>query len=56
MPRAEVALVLNQEGPVCTDAGRSAEEQEEQDVRQMVKRVVLQRQKDLDDEDSDFSD
>ena len=53
---AEVALVLNQEGPVCSDEGRTAKEQEEQDVRQMVRRVVLQRQQDVEDEDSDFSD
>ena len=53
---ADAALVLNQEGEICRTDGEAAAEQEEREVRQLVKRVVLQRQQDADDEDSDFSD
>jgi hypothetical protein len=58
---ADAALVLNQEGSICREEeGSGAEaaggDPQEREVRQLVKRVVLQRQQDRDNEDSDFSD
>lgn len=53
---ADAALVLNQEGDICRADGDEAASHEDREVRQLVKRVVLQRQQDADDEDSDFSD
>jgi hypothetical protein len=51
---ADAALVLSDIGPVLG----IPEDDEGQDtaVKQYVKRVVLQRQKDVEDEDSDFLD
>jgi hypothetical protein len=47
---------LNQEGDICRDQSQVGDAPEEQEMRQLVKRVVLQRQQEVDDEDSDFSD
>jgi hypothetical protein len=46
--------VLNQEGPICGDPDETTGEPSEQQMRRFVKRVVLQRQQEVDDEDSDF--
>lgn len=55
---ADVALVLNQEGDICKGPGEGegGGAPEERELRDLVKRVVLQRQADVDDEDSDFDD
>jgi hypothetical protein len=58
---ADAALVLNQEGSICREEESSGVEAaeggpQEREMRQLVKRVLLQRQQDRDDEDSDFSD
>ena len=51
---ADAALVLNQEGDVCRQEGQTGADAEQDEMRQLVKRVVLQRQQSLDDENSDF--
>jgi hypothetical protein len=53
---ADVALVLNQEGPICGVRDSKTDEPSEQEMRHFVKRVLLQRQQEVEDEDSDFND
>lgn len=54
--RADVVLVLNQEGDICKGPGEGGGAPQERELRELVKRVVLQRQAEVDDEDSDFDD
>jgi hypothetical protein len=53
--RADVALVLNREGPICRTEEEDPDVADDRQVQQLVKRLVLRRQDEAD-EDSDFDD